>query len=131
MGRMKFLAILGLIIIFFSCLLLLQINKTEYLYNYDSWYHYYFTEFGESNEIYTDIVGLYDFNMVSPYPSFLRTGVYIFSLITNISVFNLFISGVFFENFFLFFFIIFFAASVRSLGEGGPYEYFITFFHLS
>lgn len=82
--------LLASIILLFSILIFNQINSTDKLYNYDSWHHLYFTEHGESEQFFSDSIETYDGELTSPYKSFLRSEIYLFHIVTGISLFEIF-----------------------------------------
>lgn len=96
-----------LIIIIFLFGIFLKINKSPFLFNYDSWDHNYLTKYGEAEELYNSSVTLGD-GTFSKYPSLLRTGIYLFSKFSSITTYQMYRYGVIFLRgvYFIFFYFL-------------------------
>ncbi len=97
-----------LILLLFFIIPIIKIWDFKYLFAMDPWHHMYFTQFVESVNFYWRELFLSDWSLVSHYPTFMRSYLYEFHLITNIDYIIIFKYFWFITRFFtvLFFILI-------------------------
>jgi len=111
--RSSHLLILSAIVLLFSMMIAIETAQREYLYSYDPWIHHFFAKYAETQEFFSRTVEVHNGIVETPYRTFLRSDVYIFSLITGLEIFQVVRFATVFLRF-LFVLMVYMVANVLS-----------------